>query len=303
MISDRTEYRRGIYFAIGTALCWAILSILLKFALTFADSGSVVWVRMSIAGLIFSFFVVKNQPKDLLFLFKAPKFIYVSALALAFNFYAYMKCIDLTTASNAQIMIQMGPLLLAVSGILYFKEIPKPLQWLGLFLATLGFISFYYDQLQISWHKKEIYAQGNFWIVAAAITWAFYSFIQKIYSSKISPQKLLYVVFIIASISLLPLVDFNVFFNLSLFQWLLLLFLGINSWIAYGFLSEALKRAPASHVSLVITLNPLLTIFIIQCLNHWNLLFIPYEPLNWTGYLGTAFVVTGVGLTVVSQKK
>lgn len=280
-----------------------MLAILLKFTLTYSDSGSIVWVRMTLAGLLIAVSLGRTQPRELLFIFQAPRWIYISALALAFNFFAYMKCIDLTTASNAQIMIQMGPLLLAISGILYFREIPKPVQWMGFVLASLGFASFYYDQLLISWHKKELYAQGNLWIVGAAITWAFYSFVQKVYATKISPKKSLLVVFSISSVALFPLANFYELFKLSFWQWILLLFLGLNSWVAYSFLSEALKRAPASHVSLIITLNPLLTILAIQVLDHFEWLFIPFEPLNWTGYMGTALVVTGVALTIVAQKK
>ncbi|MCB0356448.1 MAG: DMT family transporter [Bdellovibrionales bacterium] len=302
MIDDYPEYKKGILFAIGTALCWAVLAILLKFSLSFSDSYSIVWVRMSIASLIIAILIGYKNKKDLLFLFRAPKSVYLAALALAFNYIGFMMCIDLTTASNAQIMIQMGPLLLAISGILFFKEFPKGLQIVGFIIASLGFLTFFNDQLQISWSNKDQYLRGNAWVLGAAIAWAYFSIVQKIQAKTHSSINLLLVLFFSSAVIFFPFADFKNLFALKLWQIGLICLLGINSWIAYAFLSEALKRAPASHVSLVITLNPLLTIFSIQLLNHWNLLFIKYEPLNLMGYIGTALVIAGVSLTVLTQK-
>lgn len=274
---------------------------MLKFTLSYADAASIVWVRMSVAAFLFAFMLSKKNLKNLKFIARAPFIVYVAALALAFNFIGYMKCIDLTTASNAQVMIQIGPLLLALSGILYFKEKPSKAQWVGMCLALTGFVVFYQDQLQMAWHNKANYVDGNMWILAAAATWAYFTFIQKYLAKNIQPKKMLYVIFFIASMVLIPLVDFKLLSNLAWTQWLLLIFLGVNSWLAYWFLGEALKRAPASHVSLIITLNPLVTIMTIQLLTEMNWLFIPNEPMNLFSYLGTGLVVLGVGTTISSQ--
>ncbi len=257
---------------------------------------------MAIASGILGFFLAKKKQLDLLFLVKAPPLIYLAALALAFNFYGYMNCIELTTASNAQIMIQTGPLMLAIFGVFFFKERPNKTQITGFIMATFGFLFFYQDQLLISWSKQDQYLQGNLWIIGAAITWAFYTVIQKHYSYQFNPQKILFLVFLVSSVVLLPIANFKNLQSLTFLQWLLVILLGFNSWLAYGSLGEALKRAPASHVSLIITLNPLLTIFLIQMLNQWNLLFIPYELLNFMSYAGAGLVVTGVSLTILAQK-
>jgi drug/metabolite transporter (DMT)-like permease len=296
------EYKKGIYFAVVTALCWSVLAILLKYSLTFSDSGTIVWLRMSVASILIGVSLSKKFKGDFSFLFKSPKLIYIAALALAFNFYGYMVCIDLTTASNAQIMIQMGPLLLALSGFFFFKETPNIAQIVGFILAIIGFIFFYRDQLMISWSQKENYISGNIWIVFAAITWAAYSIILKLNSQKQNPQKILLLVFVVSTLVLSPLVNFNSLQNFTLSQWLLIVLLGLNSWVAYGSFTEALNRAPTSHVSLIITVNPLLTIFIIQMFDKLGIHFIPYEPLNAFGYLGAFFVVCGVAITILTKK-
>ncbi|MCB0391791.1 MAG: DMT family transporter [Bdellovibrionales bacterium] len=302
MSENFPEYKKGILFAIGTALCWAVLAILLKFALNFIDANSIVWVRMSVATILIGLSLSLKKISDLNFLFKAPSSVYIAALALGFNYIGYMNCIELTTASNTQIMIQLGPLLLALFGILYFKEIPSRMQLIGFIFALIGFSFFFRDQLLISWEYKDKYIKGNLWVIAAAITWTYFTLVQKSQSAHHSPQKILFVVFFYSSLFLTPFANFGSLLSLDIYQWALLLLLGLNSWVAYAFLSEALKRAPASHISLIIVLNPLLTILTIQTLHRFNLLFIAFEPLNWTGYLGTALVITGVALTVTFQK-
>lgn len=258
---------------------------------------------MAIAGILMAFFAHSQKKMDWKFVVSAPPMIYLAALALAFNFYGFMNCIELTTASNSQVMIQMGPFILAVSGLLFFKESPNKWQIIGFILAALGFVFFYRDQLLISWSHKERYFEGNLWVIGASVTWAFYTIIQKQYSKNINPQKILLIVFFVSTLVLIPIANFRDFLNFNAFQWVLMIVLGLNSWLAYGSLGEALKLAPASHVSLIITLNPLLTIFLIQMLNKWDLLFIAYEPMNPMSYVGAGFVVTGVALTILSQRR
>ena len=73
---------------------------------------------------------------------------------IALNYFGYMKGIEYTTASNSQVMIQMAPTLLIIAGILVFKEIPTWKQWLGMFIAAVGFYLFNGDQLQFSIEKN-----------------------------------------------------------------------------------------------------------------------------------------------------
>ncbi len=302
MENDFPEYSKGIFFAICTSLCWAVLAIILKYTLTYSDAETIVWARMAIAGFILTALLLKKSSSNIKILFTSPPIIYLAACALAFNFYGYMKCIELTTASNTQIMIQIGPLLLGLSGVLFFKETLRKMQLLGFIVAFLGLSIFYRDQLLIAWNNKSQYIQGNLWILGAAITWAFFTIIQKSQSKRIEPQKILFVVFSIASLLLLPLVNFKHLLELNLFESFLIIFLGVNSWVAYTCLGEALKRSPASHVSLIITVNPLITIITIQLLHRWGLLFIPLEPINASGFLGAGLVMSGVALTVLTQK-
>ena len=88
----------------------------------------------------------------------------------------------------------------------------------------------------------------------------------------------------------------------GLYEWSLLLVLGLNTLIAYGLFGVALKLAPASQVSIIITLNPILTLAIIAVGGAY-FSFIPEEPISATGYLGAALVMTGVICSTLAAGK
>ena len=79
--------------------------------------------------------------------------------------------------------------------------------------------------------------------------------------------------------------------------------LGLNTVLAYGALAEAIRLAPASHVSLIITLNPLITILMLQIMDWLQVDWVSPEPISLYGALGAIAVVTGVAVTIFKPKK
>lgn len=295
---------QGILFAAVTAFCWSILAIALKFTLGFASSGTIVWSRMIVAFLILIFYYAIKKPAQLNVIKSPPLLGALAGLLLAANYFGYMKGIEYTSASNTQIMIQMAPLTLSLIGIFYFKERLKPIQLFGVLIAVCGFSFFYWDQILVSVNEQAKYITGNLWVLFAAMTWALFGTFQKILTAKgWSPQQLNLLIYLVASLALFPLADLSDFKGLELWQWLLLLALGINTLIAYGSLGEALKKAPASYVSLIITINPLGTIFLLKLMESLNWNLVSAEPIDWRGFLGAALVVTGVLITVTLKGK
>ncbi len=295
--------KSGYLFAILTALCWAVLAVALKYTVQHVSSGTIVWFRMFVAliGLATIFLIV--HPKQFKQTIKIPPLAYVAGLFLSANYFGYMKGVELTTASNTQIVIQTGPLLLVLIGIFYFKEKIKWYQILGLCIALTGYSLFYWDQLLVSFNNLDQYLEGNSWIFMAAVTWAIYASLQKIVAVNWTPQQINLAIYVTATIVLIPLADFSEFQNLSPSLWVIIVFLGLNTLVAYGSLGEALKRIPSYQLSPIITLNPLLTLLIVDLLTLFQVSWYTPEPLNWRGYLGAFFVILGVILTVTKFKK
>lgn len=297
------ERSKGLLMASTTALSWAALAIGLKLALSYSSPGTIVWFRMLVAFIGLTSIYLLRSPKQLRILWHPPILGIFAGVCLAANYFGYMKGVELTSASNTQIMIQTGPLTLILIGIFYFKEIPTRQQTIGFLVAATGFFFFYWDQILAAAENSEQFILGDLWIAMAALTWALFATFQKILSPNWTPQQINILIYTIATLALLPLSDTSEMATWSWPVWLLMLALGLNTIIAYGALGEALKRIPASQVSLIISLNPLLTLLLMAGLAFAEVTWIAPEPIDWRGYLGALLVVSGVALAVSRKRK
>ncbi len=297
------SYKVGILFAACTSLCWAILAIVLKYALDFVDSGSIVWFRMCTAAIcLILFFSIKN-PKQLKILWNPPRLAVIAALCLAANYFSYMKGLELTSVSNTQIIIQLATVFLILAGIFYFKETLSSLQWTGVSVAVCGFSLFYWDQLLHFSDNLQTYFYGSLWIVFASVVWTAFAVLQKKLSQKWHPQQLNILTYVIAAIALTALANFSNLAKLNFQQWLVLIALGFNTIIAYGCLGESLKRIPASYVGFIIALDPLATLLIMQVMESYNISIIEHELLHLHDWIGAILVVAGISCALLIKPK
>ncbi len=295
-----SRFTSGVLFAALTGVCWALLAIGLKYALHFTSTGTIVWVRMVVAfGCLLVYYSIQ-KPQTIKTVFISPPFgVLAAGLLLAFNYFAYMKGLELTTASNAQVMIQLGPLTLLLVGVMYFKESIRFVQWAGVALAVVGFLFFNWDQILVAMDKSDIYIRGNIWIVFAGVTWAAFATFQKLQMQKgWTPQMINLLVYGVCCLALYPTAELAELAPLNLWQWTVLFLLGLNTLVAYGAFAEAMERIPASYVSLIITINPILTIATMALFAELGISFISPEPLMWRGYLGAGLVILGVAVAV-----
>lgn len=286
-----------------TALSWAVLAIALKFSLQTFSSGTVVWIRMVLAfALILSLFI-KYRPDGLKILYRPPWLGILAGALISSNYYGFIKGIELTSASNAQIMIQLAPMSFAILSIFAFKETPSLWQFIGLLTALSGFGFFYWDQILVSFEHLERFQEGNLWLLFAAATWAIFALIQKFLMKDWKPQEFNLLIYGLSAVFLFPTAEASELHNISLGSWALLVFLALNTVIAYGAFAEALTRIPAAHVSVIIAINPLLTLVLMTLLTQMEVQWIAGEPIHWRGFLGAALVVTGVVTTVTAKAR
>jgi len=243
--------------------------------------------------------------KIILSIFKPPWGFVLAAIGLAANYTGYSIGISYTSPSNAQVFIQMGPVLLAISGILIFKEKISLRQGMGFLVAVVGFYLFYTDQNENPVVVNKDYFQGVLWILFGALSWATYAVMQKKLASKYHPQQLNLFIFGFATLIFLPVADVRSVTELSLnYKWLVL-FLGFNTFAAYGGMALALKYAEANKVSVVFTINPLITFIVMQVLGSFEVTWIDQENISSTGLIGGAFVLVGAAMVILKrhQKK
>lgn len=303
MINSLSSRQKGLLCVLITALCWSFLALFLKYALIHTDSYTIVWYRMIAPFFILLlWFWFRGEASDIKVLWAKPGALTVAGLALSYNYIGFMEGVHFTSPANAQIFIQLGPLLLAASGVFFFKERLSLVQKIGFLFCGAGFAGFFFDRMNREALQSEMFFKGMFWIVTAAISWTVFASIQKSQLKVWKSSQINLSIYALASLVFLPWVDFKALSQLSWAVHGLLFFLGLNTLIAYGCLSIALKYLPATQVSPIITLNPLLTLIFIATMDALQWTYIPQDPIGLIGYLGAVSALVGVAM-VVAQKK
>lgn len=293
----------GILYAGTTAFFWGFLAIFIKVTLNDVSPVVVVWFRFAVAfAFLFTYFLVRDRQK-LTIIKKPPIMLILAAISLTVNYMGFANGIELTSPSNAQIFIQIGPITLAIVGIVVFKERLSPRQFLGFAVAGTGLAFFYRDQLQNLLGSEDIYIVGVLWLILAAFAWTGYASLQKKLVQRFHAQQLNLIIFGLPMIILLPFVDFSSFANFTPGLWALVIFLGINTIVAYGCLAEAFKYTEANKISVVITLNPIITFVTMAILGSMDLDWIDAEVITIYGVFGALFVLFGAIMVVIPKKK
>jgi len=285
-----------------TMSLWGVLPILLKLGLNYYSVGTIAWFRFFFSFLIlFLFLSIFRSGCEILS--HPPLMGILGGAALAANYFGMTQGVYFSGPSNAAIIIQVAPILLVIAGVALFKETIGSRQWIGMIVAIIGFYLFYLDRSENARNNIQ-YLVANGWIMLAAIVWVLYMICQKQLSSKYSAQTLNILVYAVATIALTPLVEWSEFFKGGFVGCLLLIALGLNTLLAYGALAEAVECIPLSLISILITLNPFITLIGMWMLNTFKAGALPPENINWYGYLGGIIAVSGVIFVVAfSQKK
>jgi len=298
-----SERRLGLLMAGLTALLWGFLAIAMKVATESVPVLTIVWFRFSFAFCLLVLFVGRRDMRRLSILRRPPVLGLLAAAALTTNYLAYLAGLEKTTPSNAQILVQTAPLMLAVVGMVLFRERLSKVQLTGLGVAILGFALFSLDQRQAGIVDAPDLTLGNWMILGAAVAWVVYAALQKRLSMRgWAPQDLNLLLYLLPAATLWPLVDLRLLAGLSPGMWLLLAFLGANTLFAYGALGEALKRLPAYQVSVVITMNPLITLATMAALRRLDAPWVPEDSVGVMGYAAALLVVAGI-ILVLRRKR
>ncbi len=101
----------------------------------------------------------------------------------------------------------------------------------------------------------------------------------------------------------LPFVNFGHFAGIHIAGWLILLFLGLNTLVAYGLLSMAIHYIEANKVSVILVLNPMLTFALMAIISHSGATWIQHEHYTAVTLLGATIVLAGAILTIFRKNR
>lgn len=293
---------KGVLFASITALTWGFLVIALKMSTSIMDPLTIVWFRFLIAFSILFIYYVFKKPSYLKILRNPPIYLVIASLGLGINYIAFLYGIKLTTASSAQVIIQIGPIFLGFVGLVFFKEKISLRQSIGFLIAGLGLFIFYRDNINKLVGDADMYNMGVLWVVVAAMAWVVYAAFQKQLVKTYPAQQLNLFIFGLPVLLFLPFIKPASFLELDFANWMLMVYLGVNTLIAYGFLALAFKYLEANKISVIVTMNPIITFIIIGLLTYYEVTWIESEKLTARGVFAAILVVIGAVTAVAFAK-
>lgn len=298
-----TNQAKGLIYTLITVLMWGVLAIALKVAVKVIDSPTIVWFRFSLAFTGMALWAAFNDPKALKILYQPSLILIISTLMLAWNYIGFMLGVQYTSPGNAQIAVQTGQIVLAIFGIVFFKERLTLLQSIGFLLTLLGFWIFYQQHVTVANEDTSKYTKGILFTVSGALTWAIYAAMQKKLVRQHPVTTLNIFIFGLPVLLYFPFANFESLQHLSVGYWLLLIFLGANTLISYVCLSLALKYMEAGKVSVLLIMNPILTFVIMGVLTWLQVSWIAPEHFSVLSVLGALVALGGAMLVVWKKSK
>ncbi|MEZ5197262.1 MAG: DMT family transporter [Bacteroidales bacterium] len=293
---------KGVFFASVTAVFWGFLAIALKMATPLMDPLTIVWFRFLVAfTVLFLYFLITNK-SYLNILVKPPMYVVIASLGLGINYIAFLYGLKLTTPGTAQVLIQIGPIFLGVVGLVFFKEKISLRQGIGFLIAGIGLFLFYRQSINKMVGEEDMFNMGILWIVVAAMAWVVYATFQKQLVKTYPGQQLNLFIFGLPVLLFLPFIKPSGFSDLNFGNWMLMIYLGLNTLIAYGSLALAFKYLEANKISIIVTMNPILTFAIIGILTVLEVTWIEPETISLKAVIAAILVVGGAILAIAFAK-
>jgi drug/metabolite transporter (DMT)-like permease len=208
-----------------------------------------------------------------------------------------MRGVELGGPITAAITIQIGPVFLALLGVVMFRERLTVVQIVGVMIAAIGFSMFFQDRMN--------FASGGFQfdaiiiVAISALFWVGFCVGQKILGAHTGVNTVNLVAYLSASLILLPFIVLPESGQLLTTSFVAMLYLSLSTVVAYWALGEAIRLIPVSIVSVCIITNPLVTVLVVEILRWSGNEFFEPHPLSGRGYVGTAVALMGVMATVV----
>jgi len=296
-IDQYGHYKRGILLSIVTALLWGVLPIILKISLQGFTIGTIAWFRFSLAFLLLGIFLQSKGGRPLNIIRKPPWMGVFGGLCLTANYYWVTLGVEISGPSNMAVLIQTASIFLVLTGVFVFRERLTIRQISGMFIVAAGLALFFFDKQNRVIMSSEYYF-ADFLIIMAALVWVGYMISQKFLSQEHGAQSLNFLVYAVATVTLVGTVEWSEFASAEYNAWWALVFCGINTLVAYGALAEAVKYIPLALISVIISLNPLITLIGMQILPAMGFANLQPDPIGMVGYFGGAIAVTGVALVV-----
>ncbi|TDS90730.1 putative membrane protein [Rahnella sp. BIGb0236] len=295
----------GILLALITAMSWGSLPIAMKQVLVVMDPFTVVWYRFSMAAVVLGCILAAKRRLPPKAIFHRPRWmilVLIATCGLLGNFVLFSSSLQFLSPTASQVIGQLSPVGMMVASVIILKERMRVTQVIGASMLFFGLILFFNTSLIEIFTRLTDYTLGVIFGVGAATVWVIYGVAQKVLLRQLASPQILFLLYTLCSIALLPLASPAVLSQLSGWQFACLLFCGANTLVGYGALAEAMARWQAAQVSALVTLTPLFTLLFSDLLALAWPDFFAAPVLNFIGYLGAFVVVAGAMFSAIGHR-
>lgn len=289
------RWRFGLALSLLTVFLWGILPIALAVALQELDVLTVTWFRFLVSFVLLAIYLGWRGKLPTLERLRStsPLLLVTAMLFLAANYILFLQGLALTSPANAEVIIQLAPLLMGCGGLILFKERYTLTQWIGVSILTLGLTLFFHEQLRNLITAHSQYLLGSGLVVLGAVAWSIYALAQKQLLKSLSSPSILLILYGGCAVLFTPFAAPQAIFTLNPLLLGFLLFCAFNTLIAYGAFAESLEHWEASRVSAVLALAPIVTLIAVWLVSVVSPTLMRVEHLTLIGVLGAVLVVAG----------
>ncbi|OKH55183.1 EamA family transporter [Calothrix sp. HK-06] len=289
------KWRLGLALSLLTIVLWGVLPIALTVALSVLDVYTVTCFRFLLSFSLLAIYLAARGKLPTLKQLRSTSWKLLSAaiIFLAANYILFLKGLALTSPANAQVIIQLAPLLMSFGGLLIFRERYSWRQWCGVGILTIGLVLFFHEKLNSIITAQTNYLLGTGLVVLGAVAWAVYALAQKQLLRTLSSMHIMVIIYGTCAFLFLPFATPKLLFTLNYFHWGTLIFCGLNTLIAYGAFAESLEHWESSRVSAVVAAAPIVTLISVHAVSVIAPSLIVPENLSVTGIVGAVLVVAG----------
>ena len=206
-----------------------------------------------------------------------------------------------TSATNIALIYALSPVFIALASTFWLREKLGRLQWLGIALAFAGLVHVVIKGQWAALAQVALVA-GDLWILAATLSWTFYSIFLKRWPTDFSPIARLVLIIGAGVVLLVPLAIWEAMSGLPMtqtawnYQTLALVVVagvlpGAGAYLAYSTLQKTLGAARAS-----------LTLYLGPVFGAAAAYVVLGEPIKSYHLLGAAVILPGIYLASLAKK-
>ena len=277
-------------FLLTNAVLWGAASPIIKYSLGFTSPTTFLLNRFVIAAIIFApvYYLFRrthtHKTRPILL-------ISLALLGTPLTLYPLFLGLNLTTSLEGSLLVASSPFFTVLGGLIFLREVIKPKEWTGLFIALAGTLLLTAQPLLGNGAPLTHFA-GNFLILFSNLIWAGFLLLAK--KTKVNPTELTFTSFLVS-------VPFFLILALTEKQPIIpsplalpgIVYMAIfGSIIAFWAYQEGQKRIEASEAAVFSYLQPVFALPL-------SLLWLK-EPLSPFTVLATIIIAIGV---YISEKR